>query len=160
MFVFDIDGTMANAEHRLPLIEKGPGKKPNWKAFYQGMTHDTEYVAVMTVLVALWNMGREIVLLTGRPEEYRQNTIDWLTNIGLDQAIIDSLGILMRPTGDYREDTEVKSELLDKFAKKYKESFGTDLVIEGIFEDRQRVIDMWRAKGYYVFNCAQHGNDF
>ena len=54
------------------------------------------------------------------------------------------LGVkFLRPDGDYRCDAEFKSELADKFL----EMGGK---IDLIFDDRQKVVDMWRDKGFTV----------
>jgi len=60
----------------------------------------------------------------------------------------------MRKEGDHREDNIVKSELLDQILTQYpqvKEQFK----IAGVFEDRQQVVDMYRARGLRVFQVAK-----
>jgi len=60
------------------------------------------------------------------------------------------LGTLyMRDDTDHREDTVVKSEMLDKIIH------STANVIGGIFEDRQGVTEMYRARGLRVFQVAE-----
>jgi len=52
----------------------------------------------------------------------------------------------MRISGDHREDFVVKAELFDRIKAQYpKETIG------GVFEDRQQVVDMYRARGLRVF---------
>ena len=56
----------------------------------------------------------------------------------------------MRPDGDHREDSVVKSELFDQINAAYaNEKLG------GVFEDRQQVVDMYRARGVRVFQVAK-----
>ena len=54
----------------------------------------------------------------------------------------------MRPNDDYTPDDEFKSKLADKFI----EMGGK---IDLIFDDRQKVVDMWRAKGFTVVQVAE-----
>ncbi len=53
----------------------------------------------------------------------------------------------MRPEKDYRDDGTIKAELLDKILADGWEPW---LVVE----DRQRVVDMWRARGLTCLQCA------
>ena len=56
----------------------------------------------------------------------------------------------MRSDSDHREDFEVKAELLDKIKLDYP-----DAVIGGAFEDRQQMVDMYRARGIRAFQVAK-----
>ncbi len=56
----------------------------------------------------------------------------------------------MRPDGDHQEDSVVKSTLFDMINADYaNEKLG------GVFEDRQQVVDMYRARGVRVFQVAK-----
>jgi hypothetical protein len=59
----------------------------------------------------------------------------------------------MRKDGDHREDNEVKAELLDQITRHYSHLVG--YTIGGVFEDRQQVVDMYRARGLRVFQVAK-----
>jgi hypothetical protein len=53
----------------------------------------------------------------------------------------------MRPAGDYRDDSIIKSELLDQIlAAGYKP--------ELVFDDRDRVVSMWREREIPCFQVA------
>jgi hypothetical protein len=86
----------------------------------------------------------DIVLVTGRSEEIRQETNDWLA----EQKISYS-ALYMREDGDHREDCVVKAEHLEHliFTHGRKQ-------IAGVFKDRKQVVDMYRAKGLRVFQVA------
>jgi len=58
----------------------------------------------------------------------------------------------MRNSWDRRDDVDVKSDIYEKCL--------VDKYIVCVFDDRKRVIDMRREKGFFVFNCAQGDNDF
>ena len=69
-------------------------------------------------------------------------TREWLEGWGIH---LDHL--FMRPRGDGRNDSIVKSELVDKhISGKY------DVIAH--FDDRQRVVDALRAKGMKVLQVA------
>lgn len=141
MYIFDLDGTIANCSHRLHYIQKKP---KDWKAFYAACMNDAPIWPVILVLKSLAATD-SIVYSTGRSEECRHQTITWLKELRLP-----SHSLYMRKEGDYREDFIVKAELLEQIKKDhpYRE-------IGGAFEDRQQVVDMYRAKGIKVFQVAK-----
>ena len=57
-------------------------------------------------------------------------------------------GLFLRPNGDYRPDEVFKSELADQF-----EELGGK--IDLVFDDRNKVVDMWRARGTTVVQVAE-----
>jgi hypothetical protein len=78
-----------------------------------------------------------IILVTGRPDDYREVTELWLK-----QHKIPYQQLYMRRAGDFRPDDIVKQEILDRHLKKEK--------IKLVIEDRPRVIRMWRRNGLEV----------
>ena len=144
IYVFDIDGTLADASHRLHLITSKLYPK-DWEAFFAACVDDKPIWEVITVARALAAAGHTIVYATGRPERTRTITSAWLLKYRVP------LGTLyMRDDTDHREDTVVKSEMLDKIIH----SIGANIV-GGIFEDRQGVTEMYRARGLRVFQVAE-----
>jgi phosphoglycolate phosphatase-like HAD superfamily hydrolase len=140
MYIFDIDGTLADATHRLHYILNHEGKKihsPHWD--------DPPIMSVVVIAKALYIAGKKIILSTGRREDQREMTEHWL----YENQIFHN-GLFMRPLGDYRSDTVVKPEVLRNF-------FGRDIpdLVECIFEDRARVTAAWRALGYKVCQVAE-----
>jgi hypothetical protein len=136
--IFDIDGTIADVEHRRHHVRSG-GRK-DWKAFNAGMVHDPIVDPVVSVLRALHNSGCTIILCSGRGTENRQKTIDWLSKHNIPYH-----ALYMRAINDYRRDDVVKKELLDQILDD-----GFKPIIA--FDDRQQVVDMWRDNGMV---CAQ-----
>jgi len=62
----------------------------------------------------------------------------------------------MRKDGNHREDAAVKSELLDQVLSSYPQvPDRPNQKIAGVFEDRQQVVDMYRARGLRVFQVAK-----
>lgn len=137
--IVDIDGTIANNEHRTHHLKIKP---KNWKAYEADVHKDTPHEDIIYILKALKNSGSRMVLCTGRMENERDDTIKWLVEHGLDY-IFDQL--YMRKLNDYRPDDVIKAELLQQISID-----GYDPKI--VFEDRQRVVDMWRRMG---LRCLQ-----
>lgn len=141
IYIFDIDGTLADISRRLHHIQKEP---KDWRSFYADCADDQPIDAVVAVARALGAFN-EIVMITGRSEEIRKETVDWLTD-----ARVPCHGLYMREEGDHREDCVVKAEHLDDLILN-----NGRLQIAGAFEDRQQVVDMYRAKGLRVFQVAE-----
>jgi uncharacterized HAD superfamily protein len=139
--VVDMDGTLADVRHRLHHI-KGPGKK-NWKRFFEGQVNDKPFAALAQRIRALAG-NHEIVIVTGRPEEYRSGTEEWLRRYRIPFSRIH-----MRPAGDHRPDYIVKREILDQI--------GPERVVLA-FDDRQPVCEAYRDAGVEVIE-VNHGQE-
>lgn len=137
--LFDIDGTLALIDHRRPLLK---GEKPDWRSFNSKMGDDTPNNAVVDLYRTLWDSGKyQLILVSGRSEDYRKITETWLT-----WNFIPFDKILMRPSKDFRPDTEIKKEMLDQLLAEGKK-------IAFVVDDRQAVVDMWRANGITCLQC-------
>lgn len=144
-YIFDIDGTLANAEHRVHLIN-GDGPK-RWDDFFALAYDDTLIEPVARVLEAL-SAEHGIVFVTGREETHRDLTVDWLCDkLDWPRDTIDEL-LAMRARGDRRPDYEVKAEWWDSLRDQQRAN------CLGVFEDRAQVVKMWREKGLRVFQVA------
>ncbi len=138
VFVFDIDGTLSDCGHRVHHL-RGDGPK-NWDAFYAGMLDDAPIEHAVHLCQRLYP---DVVFLTGRPEEYRDMTRDWIAQYIGHGATAHRL--FMRSTGDYRDDAIVKLELIASMR-----SEGYEVIMA--FEDRKRVVEAYRANS---IPCAQ-----
>lgn len=137
-WIFDLDGTLCNVDHRLHLVRNKP---KNWKAFFEALTQDSVNPAVSDILDRLC-LDYPIILCSGRPEKYRALTMGWL-----DANDIQYDKLFMRQNGDYRSDNIVKEEI-------YLNHIEPNYTIMGVFDDRQQVVDMWRSHGLTCFQCA------
>ena len=148
LVVFDIDGTLANIEHRLDYVRSKP---KNWKAFDAGIPNDKINFPVAKIFWTLEETGAyDIVLASGRNERSRQATKEWLRANGLGGY----QKLYMRKTDDFRNDSIVKREMLDEIIDFYGKK--PDMV----FDDRPRVVKMWRDAGVFVFDVYQGKEDF
>ena len=141
IYIFDIDGTLANLTHRLHFIE-GPEK--DWDSFYKACVNDTPIYETVELCKTL-RMGNIVVYSTGRSEDIREETKEWLWRNGLHTQ-----PLYMRKIKDHRPDYIVKEELLDQIIK----DFHFLARILGAFEDRQQVVDMYRRCGIKTYQVA------
>ena len=109
------------------------------------MGSDSVNLPVAELYLALWSSTSfECVLVSGRPEEYRPVTEQWLT-----WNEIPFNRLLMRRAKDNRKDAIVKEEILRQLL-----SDGAEIAFA--VDDRQSVVDMWRSNGITCFQCAQY----
>jgi acid phosphatase class B len=137
--VVDIDGTIAKVGDRLKYLQQ---EKKDWDAFYEHCDEDEPIDEMCQLVADLFVLGRSIVFCTGRRESVREKTKNWLT-----QNVISTFDdeLLMRKDGDWRHDTEVKPELLQKAGI-------TPDKVYFILEDRDSMVAKWRELGY---RCLQ-----
>jgi phosphoglycolate phosphatase-like HAD superfamily hydrolase len=140
--IFDIDGTLADASHRTHLVREKP---KNWPRFFDLMVHDPvhEHVATFLRMLVDFPDKYEIILVSGRGEEYRKETEGWLEKHGLTYR-----ALYMRPAKDSRGDDIVKEEIYKRELEPHKNR------ILCVFDDRPRVIRMWRKHGIKVLDCG------
>lgn len=137
--LFDLDGTLANIKHRRRFLENNA---PDWKSFNSLMGDDTINQPIVYLYKTLWESGQyEIIILTGRNEEHRIITEQWLA---WNEIPFGTL--IMRPDSDFRADHIVKEEMLKTLISENK-------TILFVIDDRQQVVDMWRRNGVVCLQC-------
>jgi len=136
--IFDIDGTLANCDHRLHYVQNG---NTDWLSFFETMYNDTPYPNVVKLLHSLAEKN-VIILTTGRPEDHRSVTVEWLAKHGIPYT-----DLFMRPSEDYRPDHEIKREMLEEIRKIYGEPWF-------VVDDRDSVVKMWRTEGLTCLQAA------
>lgn len=149
LVVFDLDGTLANIEHRLDYVRSKP---KNWKAFAAGIPNDKVNEPVAEVFFALRNDGHDIIFASGRNERSRDATASWLDRKGF--WCVDSSKLYMRKADDFRSDDIVKHEILDQIIIDYGKK--PDMW----FDDRPRVVKAIRSRGVFVFDVYQGVEEF
>ena len=148
LVVFDIDGTLANIDHRLDYVRSKP---KNWKAFEAGIPNDKVNRPVYRIFKELIaDSNNTIILASGRNETSRGLTVDWLIDNGMGGY--DKL--YMRKKDDFRNDTIVKKEILDEIIKDWNEKPFM------VFDDRPAVVQMWKDNDIFVFDVYQGTEDF
>ena len=140
--VVDVDGTIANGEHRQHFLKQTP---KNWDAFFDACDLDTPHKDICDLVVEL-SVSHPIVFCSGRTEKTRSKTIAWLTqNLWLHPMYSNRL--LMRADGDFRHDNIIKPELLSNAGITLQQ-------IAFVLDDRDSVVAMWRSLGLRVLQVA------
>jgi predicted kinase len=136
--IFDIDGTLANCSHRLHHVTAG---SKNWDAFFAGAKDDLPHREIVDLAQILHAAGKTILLVSGRPEKIRVDTEQWMT-----EQDVHYERLYMRPDGDHRADTLVKSQILDGILA---DGYEIDFVVD----DRPTVVQVWRERGLVCLQC-------
>lgn len=134
----DLDGTLADCTHRLQYAK---GETKDWKLFFAGIPQDTLLKDVADQVDVYRQNGHPIVLVSARPEDYRETTEKWLADNGITYETL-----IMRRSGDKRDDVDVKHDIYEKYLKKY--------IIDAWFDDRPKIIRMLRENGLNVIDVG------
>jgi predicted kinase len=119
--ICDLDGTLALLNGRNPYDASR-------------CEEDILNESVAKVLRLFARNGTMIILLSGRENKYRTQTLNFLKK---NDVPFDYL--LMRTTKDFRKDNIIKLELYNKYIK---DNFNVEFVLD----DRNSVVDMWRKE--------------
>jgi len=132
VLICDIDGTIADLTHRRVFIITHP---TNYPAFEAGISDDKPIQHMIDTVKSFYAMGWTVILCSGRGNQQRTATTEWLAKHGVPWH-----ALYMRTEKDYRKDDIIKGELLDQIiADGHKPAL--------VLDDRDRVVDMWRARG-------------
>ena len=137
--IFDLDGTLALIDDRRALASKANGKI-DWDVFFDPKNIDLDQPnhAVIAMAQMLKAAGHRIIILSGRSKATKDATKDWLNQFDVPFDILK-----MRPTGKdfmFIPDDKLKQMWLDSL-------FTNKDDILCVFDDRQKVVDMWRSNG-------------
>ncbi|MBB4660019.1 HAD family hydrolase [Parvularcula dongshanensis] len=136
LVVFDLDGTLADVEHRRHHVTGGNRR---WDAFFAAAKDDPPVAAVIAAFHAMKAAGHEVQVWSGRSDAVRADTEAWLERHGLQPD-----RLIMRRARDNTPDDVLKESWLDAADRK------PDLV----FDDRDKVVAMWRRRGVPCFQVA------
>lgn len=138
--VFDLDGTLADIEHRVHHIRDG---RSDYRTFFKLCPADIPIWPVIQTLTSHHKMGHTVEIWSGRSDEVRSETDQWLFKHGINADLLTH----MRKAGDTRPDVVVKREWLDA-ARDLNQT--PDI----IYDDRDVVVAMWREEGIRCFQVA------
>jgi hypothetical protein len=131
--VVDLDHTIADSFWRDPLMVMG-----QWDTYYTESVKDEPFGWMLDLLHGYRDLGYKIVCVTGRPERWRQLTVNWMYRNGV--AVDD---LLMRRDDDHRPQAEVKPDLVEE----YFEDLSS---VAFAIEDREDVCAAYRRMGLNV----------
>lgn len=137
--IFDLDGTLANAEHRLHHIKNG---SRDWDLFFEACVDDTPIDNNIELCQSLYE-NYNVIILTGRSNVVWDKTVTWLRehDIAYDE-------LLMRQNGDYTPDHELKILMAQKANLTPKNTLC-------VFEDRSSVVRAWRNAGFVCHQVTE-----
>jgi hypothetical protein len=143
--IFDLDGTLADITKRREMSTKENGKI-DWDIFLtpENIWFDTPNEPVIEMAKVLSQKNR-IVIFSGRSKATKDETKRWLNKFDVPFDVIK-----MRPTSNdwkFIPDDELKQYWLDSLFPGDKKDN-----ILCVFDDRQKVVDMWRSNG---LTCMQ-----
>ena len=149
IIIVDIDGTIANNDHRRHILDElddpygdleYADQDEIWDRFFSLMHKDI-------LIKSVWNRIRklkiqhdaQIIFLTARFEKHRKKTVTWLRkHLKLSKPIV-----LMRENGDRRPDYVIKKDIITMYFKPKH--------ILCAFEDRDKNVKMMKKLGIKVF---------
>lgn len=156
IYIFDLDGTLALTEHRQHILDDkdDPGR---WRKFFAACVDDQPNRPVIRTLQSLRRAGAECWIWSGRSDEVRSQTVEWLCKHGCFGTptgtlpawpFLDPQRFRMRPAGDYTPDEQLKALWLSSLGGEERGR------LTAVFDDRDKVVGMWRAAGVPCFQVA------
>lgn len=154
LYIFDLDGTLALIEHRKHFVERdrksnfAGGITCDWRSFYAACDQDQPNEPVIRVMETLRHNGAEVWIFSGRSDEVRDKTEAWLCAHTSFMSHELHTALTMRAEGDYTPDDVLKKKWLDGMLLDDRER------LTAAFDDRDRVVKMWRDNGVMCFQVA------
>jgi len=142
LYIFDLDGTLADIRHRRHLVE---GKRKRWQEFYEACVHDGPNAAVVRTALGLQLAGADVWVWSGRSDLVEHQTRAWLQRY-LPTADLGRLR--MRREGDFTADDVLKRSWLAGLNQADRAR------LVAVFDDRDKVVAMWREAGVPCFQVA------
>ncbi len=132
--IVDIDGTVALMNGRGPYD-------------LSRVSEDLPNQPVIDAVEAMLDSYYEVIFCSGREDVAREDTVLWIKRY----MRLHPAHLYMRAADDKRKDSIVKREIFDRHIR---DRFNVRLV----FDDRNQVVEMWRALGLTV--CQVADGDF
>ena len=136
--IVDLDGTLTDVAHRVHHVQKEVKDK---KAFNSLMGKDSLNHWCFELMEGMRERGYKIILITGRPEKYWDETVAWLER---NRVVYDEL--YMRPLRAGVPDSLVKKKVYEEYVR-------SRFNIAFVIEDRLSVVRMWREVGLVCLQC-------
>ncbi len=137
--IFDLDGTLALIDKRRNLAYKN--KVMDWDIFFnpENIKLDEPNQPVIDMYHNCKAMGFDVIIFSGRSDRTKKETEKWLS-----EHVDENFDLTMRKDNDTRDDRVIKTEWLDDRFDSYDE-------IHSVFDDRNKVVKMWRDLGITCF---------
>lgn len=144
--IFDLDGTLAIIDERRKLATKDT-ERINWDIFFdpKNIILDEPNYPVIAAFQAMKAAGYRVGIFSGRDSISRKETELWLSSFGIEPDFLR-----MRPRRSFIKDDILKKRWLD-------EELELGHTIICTFDDRDKVVKMWRDNGIACFQ-VNYGN--
>lgn len=144
--IFDLDGTLALIDARRAKSTNVNGKM-DWDTFFDpdNIQLDLPNQPVIEMAKMLKKQGHSIIIFSGRSKATKIATMEWLDQFGVPFDVLK-----MRPTGNgfqFMPDDQLKQKWLDDL-------FPNKDSILCVFDDRDKVVKMWRDNGLTCMQVA------
>ena len=144
--IFDLDGTLALIDERRRISIKNNGKM-DWDTFFNptNIALDGPNTPVIETARLFKKNGFRIVIFSGRSEVTKEATEFWLEKFNVPFDVLK-----MRPTSKefkFMRDDDLKEGWLNELFPNKSEIFC-------VFDDRNKVVEMWRRNGITCFQVA------
>ena len=143
--ITDLDGTLCIEMQRRHLIASH-----GWEEYFKDLISDPVNVSVAKMLKDLRIHGYNIYIFTSRPEQYREETEQWLNlhDVPYDAMEMRAAADTNLESGDWqakRTDEDIKMTMLEKYDLNHQNTLM-------VLEDRDAMVEFYRLLG---FNCWQ-----
>jgi hypothetical protein len=135
--VVDVDGVLADMEHRLHHITKRP---KDWSSFFAAAADDPPLQEGLAIARRLAK-DHELIYLSGRPERLREVTLDWFLRYDVPPG-----RLLLRENHDRRPAKFVKLGILRGLARQRQVSV--------LVDDDPAVCETVRQAGFPVLEAT------
>lgn len=147
LYIFDLDGTLALIDHRRPILDKLDNPH-RWDDFYKACIDDKPNLRIIEIAETFWWYGdADIKIWSGRSDLVYRQTKDWLKK-HINFTTYAPRILKMRKHGDNTPDEELKKKWYEQLSEKDKKRLAC------VFDDRQKVVNMWRSLGITCLQVA------
>jgi hypothetical protein len=151
---FDMDGVLANCNHRLKYADK------DYDKFYapENIAKDAPIQSGIELLRLMVAAGRKIIIITSRREMCHETTRQWLHDNGIEVATED---IYCRYPGDTRKSWLVKLDLTEKAIQNNIDAYlaGRNFFIDDYATNCAAIAGRYKSLQVLVFGCNRFGDD-
>ena len=143
--IFDYDGTLSDGTHRLPFLPtKDLHLTESWIEFNLMCAGDSPIRDTIDVMNAMYDAGFYVIILTGRSDIAKEESIKWLKDNGARYHLLE-----MRKQSDNRNDNIIKEEFLRKIGLKN---------IVAAWDDNPNVIAHFRSLGITTYQVVEYAD--
>jgi len=161
--IFDLDGTLADIEERKQKAQwESNDKAMDWDIFFdpENIKLDKPKPEVIKCAQMFHQQGYKIVIFSGRNDRSFATTKEWLSdhNVPYDLLVCrpDKFKDESWPVADGNPATPAMRFMPDQILKKIMLDTFVDIDdVFIIFEDRKKVVDMWRELGLTCFEVEE-----